>query len=356
MIRECQKTDTDALLIVAGDRVVVARAFGHPPRAMDIKSVTKGFTGFAIGFLIAEGKLSLDQPLSTWFPDWKEGKKAKVLVRHVLRHTSGLSHEPTAWKFESYKDRLAYVRALDLVTEPGAAFSYNNEATMLLSGVIAGAAGESIDTYLERRLFDPLGIKDATWERDGAGNVTTNGGLALSAVSLAKVGMAVRDGRVVPAAWIAAMQEPSKNTPWVGLLTWTFSDDPKFIQDAQRRALLEKNGFTAGAKLAPLDGKQYRSATAYWLDAGALLTADERTQLATAARRDASPIAQTPTTQIGFWWDGWLGQYLYVLPKAGVVVIRQRRQPPNARDAKDLTDVEVDSNKLSSLVREAIEK
>jgi CubicO group peptidase (beta-lactamase class C family) len=353
LISECQKTDTDALLIVAGDRVVVARAFGHPPQALDLKSVTKGFTGFAIGFLIAEGKLSLDQPLSTWFPEWKEGKKAKVLLRHVLTHTSGLSHEPMAWKLESQKDRLAYVRALDLVTEPGAAFSYNNEATMLLSGVIAAAAGESIDTYLERRLFEPLGIKDATWSRDGAGNVTTNGGLLLSAVSMAKVGMAVRDGRVVPAPWLAAMQQPAKNTPWVGLLTWTFNDDPRHVQDAQRRALLETNGFTAGAKLAPLDGKRYRSAPAYWLEAGALLTAEERTQLATATRGEVSPIAQTPATPIGFFWDGWLGQYLIVLPKAGVVAIRQRRQPA---DVGDLKGVEIGVKEFSNLVRLAVEK
>ena len=106
LIVECQKTDTDALLVLAGDRVVVARAFGHTPVPLDLKSVTKGFVGFAIGFLVAEGKVSLDDPLSKWFPEWKEGKKSKVLLRHVLTHTSGLSHEPMAWRLEAQKDRL----------------------------------------------------------------------------------------------------------------------------------------------------------------------------------------------------------------------------------------------------------
>ena len=152
------------------------------------------------------------------------------------------------------------------MSEPGEVFSYNNEATMLLSGVIGAAAGEPIDAYLGRRLFAPLGITDATWSRDGAGNVTTNGGgLLLGAVSFAKVGLAVRDGRVVPAAWIAAMQEPSKIAPWVGLLTWTLPDGPWHVQDAHRRALLESNGFAAHKKLASLDGKRFPSSAAYWM-------------------------------------------------------------------------------------------
>ena len=353
LIGECEKTDSDALLVVAGDRVVVARAFGHAPRSLEVKSVTKGFVGFAFGFLLAEGKVSLDDPLSKWFPEWKEGKKAKVLLRHVLSHTSGLSHEQMAWKLEKQTDRLAYVRALDVVIEPGTAFSYNNEATMLLSGVVAAAAGQPIDAYLQARLFGPLGITDASWSRDGAGNVTTNGGLSLSAVSLAKIGMAVRDRRVVPTAWITAMQQPNKIAPWVGLLTWTTSEAPTHVQDASRRALLERSGFSADAKLQPLDGKRFKSSVAYWMEAGALLSPEERMQPTATMRGGLSPIAQVEGAPISFFWDGWLGQFLMVYPEAGVVAVRQRRQPPNVDDA---TIAAIGLKDFPNLVRAALDK
>jgi CubicO group peptidase (beta-lactamase class C family) len=197
------------------------------------------------------------------FPEWKEGKKSKVLLRHVLTHTSGLAHDAAAGRLERQQDRLAYVRALE-ISEPGAMFSYNNEASQLLSGVIA-ASGESIDVYLQRRLFEPLGIKDATWQRDDAGNVTTSSGLALSAVSLAKVGLALRDGRVVPAAWIATMQEPTKVAPWHRLMTWIVNDGPWQVQTPERRALLARNGFAAHTRIASLDGKRFPSRAAYWM-------------------------------------------------------------------------------------------
>ncbi len=331
LVRQSEESGSDALLVLAGDRVVVARTFGRVPEALDTKSVTKGFVGVAIGFLLAEGKLTLDQPLSTWFKEWKDGPKSKVLLRHVVTHTSGLSHEPEAWKMEAHDDRLAYVRGLPLVTEPGATSSYNNEACMLLSGVVAAAAGEPIDTYLQPRLFAPLGITDATWSRDPAGNVTTNGGLKMSAVSLAKVGLALRDGRVVPSAWLTAMQEPTPKASWMGLLTF-LSYDGWNVQSAPLRTRLARDGFDAAAKLAPLDGKRFMTGSAYWMAAGQLLAADEREQLGSIVRNDLVPFEWEAGPRVGWYWSGWLGQWPVVFPKAGVVVVRQRRQPAKFDD------------------------
>ena len=350
LVRQSEESGSDVLLVLAGDRVVVARNFGRVPEVLDTKSVTKGFVGLAIAFLIAEGKLTLDQPLSSWFEEWKDGPKSKVLLRHVVTHMSGLSHEPMAWKLESHDDRLAYVRALPLVTEPGATFSYNNEATMLLSGVVAAAAGEPIDTYLQPRLFTPLGIADAKWSRDPAGNVTTNGGLAMSAVSLAKVGLALRDRRVVPTAWITAMQEPTPKAPWMGLLTF-LSYDGWQVQDAPLRARLGRNGFAAAPKLAPLDGRRFLTGAAYWMAAGQLLAPAEREQLGSIVREDLVPFAHQEGPQVGFNWPGWLGQWLVVFPKAGVVAVRQRRQPPKLDDT---TVAQISMNGFVSLARAAL--
>ena len=350
LVRQAEESGSDALLVLVGDRVVVARSFGRTPAALDTKSVTKGFVGLAIGFLIAEGKLTLDQPLSTWFPEWKDGPKAKVLLRHVVTHTSGLSHEPMAWKLESHDDRLGYVRGLPLATDPGATFSYNNEATMLLSGVVAAAAGEPIDAYLQPRLFAPLGITDAKWARDPAGNVTTNGGLSMSAMSLAKIGLALRDRRVVPTAWVVAMQEPSPKASWVGLLTF-LTYDGWTVQSAPLRTRLGRNGFDAAVKLAPLDGKRFVTSTGYWMAASELLAPDERKLLGSIMRDDLVPFERESGPQVGFNWSGWLGQWLAVFPKAGVVAVRQRRQPPKLDDS---LIAQIEMGNFVSLVRAAL--
>jgi CubicO group peptidase (beta-lactamase class C family) len=289
LVEAAERTDSDSLLVIHRDRVVVARSFGHAQEPLELMSVTKGFAGLAIGFLIDEGKISsLDAPMSTWFPEWKDDKrKARVTLRHVLTHTSGLAHKPAAGELFQQADRVAYVRALPIETEPGEVFSYSNEATQLLSVVITSSAGEPVDSYMKKKLFDPLGIERFTWERDKAGNASMPSGLFLSAVDLAKVGIMLRDDgiyrtkRVVSTGWIAQMQQPAKSAQWMGLLTWLLRDD----------------------------------------------------------------------TAEGWNFNGWLGQYLVVYPRAGVIGVRQRRQPKNVTDNDNDT---IGMKNFPELVRAAL--
>ncbi len=91
-------------------------------------------------------------------------------------------------------------------------------------------------------------------------------------------------------------------------------------------------GFTAESKLAPLDGRKFRSRAAYWMEAGALLSTAERDVLGTVVRDDLLPFGTVEATQIGWNFNGWLGQYLVVYPQAGVVAVRQRREPRSMKD------------------------
>jgi CubicO group peptidase (beta-lactamase class C family) len=335
-----EETESESLLVLRGDRVVVARSFGKSPARLELMSVTKGFVGIAIGFLLDEGKIaSLDAPLSTWFPEWKgDAKKARVTLRHIVNHTSGLAHKQHARELTKQKDRIAYVRALPMNTEPGETFSYNNEAAQLLSFIIAAAAHEPVDTYLKKKLFAPLGIEDVGWEHDAAGNTATFYGLSMSALDLVKVGVALRDGgkwngkQVIPASWLDRMKEPAKNASWTGALTWLVYDGPWQVQTAEQRATLVKAGFAAASKLAPLDGTKFTSRAAYWMAAGPLLVPSEREALGELARDDTLPIGNVDGKLIGFDFNGWLGQYLLVYPEAGIVAVRQRREPPNVTD------------------------
>jgi CubicO group peptidase (beta-lactamase class C family) len=195
LIGEAAARDTDALLILKDGKVVCERTFGRKPDPCYLMSVTKFFVAIAIAMLLDEGKIpSLDAPLSTWFPEWAEGDKARVTLRHVLTHTSGIEHAPRADVLNQQKDRLAYVRQARLARPPGEEWSYNNDAIMLLSGVIAQAAGRQADDYLKEKLFEPLGLKDWDWQRDDAGNAITYAQLRMTARDLARVGQAILKG------------------------------------------------------------------------------------------------------------------------------------------------------------------
>lgn len=195
LIEEAERTESDALIVIKDGRTVVERTFGREVGPIETMSVTKSVVSLAVGLLLDEGKTeSLEAPLSTWFPDWAEGDKAAVTLRHVLTHTSGLEHRQGARVLNTQDDRLAFVRESPISEPPGTVFSYNNEATQLLSGVIEAAAGEPVDAYLDSRLFQPMGIADWSWERDPVGNAQTFYGLSLHPADLARIGLLMLDG------------------------------------------------------------------------------------------------------------------------------------------------------------------
>ena len=226
LIQEALKRDTDALLILRDGKVVCERYFGRKPDPCYLMSVTKFFSAIAIAMLHDEGKIpSLDAPLSTWFPEWAEGDKAKVTLRHVLTHTSGIEHGDTAEALNQQPDRLAYVLKARLAKPPGEQWSYNNDAIMLLSGIIAQAAGKQADDYLKEKLFEPLGIKEWDWRRDGAGNAVTYADLRMTARDLARVGQwTLRD---IGGTTVKLLGTPATHLDKAQGLVWRLRLDPK---------------------------------------------------------------------------------------------------------------------------------
>ncbi|NUO48042.1 MAG: serine hydrolase [Polyangiaceae bacterium] len=266
VIQSAKASQSSSLLVLKDGKMVVEQYFGQPRRAIETMSVTKSVVSIAIGMLIADKKIaSVDVPLSKYYPEFAGGKKAKITLYHLLTQTSGLEHADGAGKMSKEKDRLAYARARGVVSAPGTTFSYNNEATQLLSGIVAKAAGKPIDEYLAERLFKPLDITEWKWERDGAGNVQAFYGLSLHARDLAKIGVLFANGgtfgekEILPGSWVRQSTTPAKPGESYGYLWWLRYDR---------------------------DGRQ-----------------------------------------VGFAADGWLGQQLFVSPSLGVVIVRQHEAP-----------------------------
>ncbi len=334
LLEAASETQSDSLLILKDGKVVVERYFGKPRTPIETMSMTKSIVSIVIGILLGEGKIaSVDAPLSTWLPDWKKGAKAKVTLRHVLTHTSGLEHRQGAAVLNQQADRSAFVRKSAVTEEPGARFSYNNEATQLLADVVLAAAGVPLDVYAKEKLFTPLGITELSWDKDQAGNVQTFYGLDLTARDLARLGrLLLARGRhgerqLVPEGWVTESTSAAPNVPYHGLLWWIRQSKGHVALSTERLDALLAEGFTAADALRPLIGRQFSSIAGAWLEIGSRLDTDARAALAAVLTEQNAPLVQQPGPTIGFAADGWLGQQLIVLPARNVVAVRQHRAP-----------------------------
>jgi CubicO group peptidase (beta-lactamase class C family) len=192
LIREASRTDTDALVVVREGKVVAERYFGKADAAKALPAPTRFVAAFAAALLVEEKKLaSFDVPLGTWFPDWREGRKGKVMLRHLLSNTSGIEHFDDG-KLRAARDEVAFARGLPVGDTPGTVWRADNDSAVeLLAGALGKVAGRPIDDYLRERLFAPLGVRKVEWKRDPSGNPLAWDGLSLPARDLARVGVLV---------------------------------------------------------------------------------------------------------------------------------------------------------------------
>jgi CubicO group peptidase (beta-lactamase class C family) len=200
-------------LVVARHGVPVVRGTWAPYRddlPGLVYSVSKTFTASAIGHLVAEGRLTVDDLAGTILgvPD-----PTGITVRHLLTMNTGHTTEQVAEiGFDS-------ARLLGTVPEhePGTHFVYNSPASMTLSSVVTTLTGERLTDYLRPRVLDPLGIRDPWWvpHRDGGLGIDQGfSGLHLTTDQLARLAVALADGGrydgtpAVPAPWVEEMQRP----------------------------------------------------------------------------------------------------------------------------------------------------
>jgi serine-type D-Ala-D-Ala carboxypeptidase len=129
----------------------------------DLASVSKvvGTTAAAMA-LFDEGKLDLDAPVARYLPAFADGDvKDRVTVRHLLTHQSGLPAGRDLWRiaFTPAEARAALLQT-SVRCEPGRCYEYSDLGMDVLALVLEEAAGEALDTYLARRVFEPLGMRD----------------------------------------------------------------------------------------------------------------------------------------------------------------------------------------------------
>ena len=217
-----------SIMVVKDGKVVIEEWFrdqsADKPHMM--YSVSKTFTATAIGIAVAEGKLSLDEKVASFFPDnVVEDNPCEATVKDLLTMTGGHETDPTllvadmdvkAMKLTLHNgvDIASFFFSHPFTQAPGEFFWYDSLCSYMLSAILQKVTGESVLDYLTPRLFEPLGIDKPTWETDSEGVCLGGWGLYLKTEDMAKMGqLLLQKGKwgmrqIVPASWVEDMGTP----------------------------------------------------------------------------------------------------------------------------------------------------
>lgn len=213
-----QKIDALHSLMIVRHGKVVAEGWWAPYAANEphmMFSLSKSFTSTAVGLAVADGKVKLDDPVLSFFPD--EAPKAPsanlkaMRVRDLLTMSTG-HHDEDIRDFPYTADD-SVVKAFlarPVAHKPGTFFLYNTPASYMLSAIVQKVTGQPVLAYLGPRLFEPLGITDPTWEASKQGVSMGGFGLSLRTEDIARFGqLYLQKGQwqgkqLVPASWVEA--------------------------------------------------------------------------------------------------------------------------------------------------------
>lgn len=131
----------------------------------DLASLTKvAGTTFGIMLLIDRGKVGLDDPVYEYLPEFKEGDKSKITIRHLLTHTAGLAQwVPTYYHADINTERYRYIANLPLKWGVGEGRHYSDLGFMLLGEIIERISSQPLDRFLKEHLFEPLNLHRTTF-------------------------------------------------------------------------------------------------------------------------------------------------------------------------------------------------
>jgi len=211
----------DSLLIVRNGYIVLDAYYspydGSFPH--DMASVTKSVTSILVGIAIEQGKLQLDSPMVSFFPDRTianlDERKQSITVRDLVSMRNGMESqcfqgdEPTLDAMRSQPDWVQAALDRKMVSQPGTQFCYDSPGTHILSAILQKATGMTELEFARQFLFEPLGISDVIWERDPQGYTHGWGDIHLKPEDSAKLGYLWLHGgnwngkQIVSASWVS---------------------------------------------------------------------------------------------------------------------------------------------------------
>ena len=227
LLQNLKENKTVAFLVLKNDSLVYEwykNGYSAKKRT-NVFSVTKSIMSILVGIALKEGKIkSLDEPISNYYTEFKEGERSKITFKHLLQMSSGLNY------YDSYKNpfgpsgQLYYSRDVRKVTnelqsekEAGIEWRYKNCDPQVLAFALEKAVGMPLDKYAAEKLWSPLGAsQEALWTKDRKkGNLKTYCCFNTNARDIARLGILYKNGgnwngkQLVDSAYVKASLTPA---------------------------------------------------------------------------------------------------------------------------------------------------
>ncbi len=176
-------------------------------------SLSKSFTSSAIGFLVSEGRISVEDQVIGFFPEHTPVEVSNNLrsmkIKHLLTMNTG--HDTDTMPVLFANENQSWIKSFlnhPVIHEPSSHFLYNTGATYMLGAIVHKVTGQILENYLASRLFEPLGIKNYDWEKSPQGLNTAGFGLRIKTEDIAKLGqLYLQRGKwqgkqILPEVWV----------------------------------------------------------------------------------------------------------------------------------------------------------
>ena len=357
------RANSDAVLIVKDGKIIADWTFGKSAGPIEAMSATKSVVNLAVGRLIDQKKIrSIDQPVFDFYPEWRQGRKRLITIRHLLNHTSGLQNDP----FDRGDLRQPRLRPIC----PGGRSERRPRRPLLLQQQGRQPA--------RRNRPEGLGPEDGRLHRRG--DLQADGHYRFPMVA-GQSGQSARDGgaadprrrprqdrpddarrwylagtpggeRGVGSPLDRAARPAARPDLWAALVA-----DPgpeSYVIDDAMVADLKEQGLTEGSlkKIEEIKGKEF-DMEGIWAALRPILHTDQVVgrkvkELDDRLRKTGRPKPKRVISGAveGFEALGYRGQYLVVLPRRRVVAVRQLRAP-----ASDVTTTD-DFGEFRQMVRD----
>lgn len=245
-----EEQDSQGLIVVHNGAIQLESYWNGADRNTQFnpQSMSKTVLGMVMGIAIDEGHIdSVDDPVGKYIEEWSDDPRGSATLRQTLWMAAGLEQMADSYEISLFSRGVWYnfgddfngmILDLKQVDPPGTKFDYNNEENNLLGLVIERATGRRYAEYLSEKLWQPLGLADATMYLDREGGAVMKSCCIFSRpYDWAKLGVLVLNRglyngqQIVPAEWIDDMVTPSPLADHYGYQVWLGSG---YIQPGQQ--------------------------------------------------------------------------------------------------------------------------
>ena len=209
------------VLVLKDEQIICNQSFGNytSSTVLPIASCSKWLTAALVMTFIDEGKLSLDDPISRYLPEYKG--KDKITISQCLSHTSGIKSDPINMrnllarrKIASLKDEVIGFASLPMAAEPGKAFAYSNIGLNILGRIIEVIENNDFESIFQQRIAIPLEMTQTTFAKEDKAPNPSGGAMSTSANYMNFLQMLLQHGeyngkRILSEKAINSMQRSS---------------------------------------------------------------------------------------------------------------------------------------------------